>query len=164
MDKSNSVGNNNIQYLGAAGMHDTYTNYGGGGGLPVARGDLDFQRMGVGQTPEATYPDGYLGTIRSRRDDRLLDSLKSRVGQKAYQRGVHKGERIDVGDYIWPMELSPMRGLENQARGMRTTIVDSLTPPPHLVNDGKANMVATSPGEINERRAAQMSRMRPTWR
>ena len=61
--------NQNTQSLGAAGMAGTYTNY-GGGGTPVARSELDFLRLGVGRAPQAEYPDGYLGTIRSRRDDR----------------------------------------------------------------------------------------------
>ena len=72
-------------------MYDTATTY-GGGGVPIARSELDFLRMGVGREPSAEYPDGYLGTIRTRRDDRgrpnstsegVLDSLKIRLGQKS---------------------------------------------------------------------------------
>ena len=96
----------NIQSLGAGGMYGTNTVY-GGGGVPVARSELDFLRLGVGRAPQAEYPDGYLGTIRSRRDDRgrpsstsdnVLDSLKTRIGQRGYQRGVHRGERIDASE------------------------------------------------------------------
>jgi hypothetical protein len=91
----------NWQYLGASGYVGAYTTTGGGGTPVVPRGDLDFLRLGVGRTPSAEYPDGYLGTMRSRRDDRgmptdtLLDSLKSRQNQRGYQRGVHKGEVLD---------------------------------------------------------------------
>ena len=65
-----------------------------------SRDPLDAKRMAQ-FTPEATYPDGYLGTIRSRRDDRLLNDLKDRQGKRPYQRGVHKGERVDPRDYYW---------------------------------------------------------------
>jgi hypothetical protein len=82
---------------------------------------MDFARMGVGRAPQAEYPDGYLGTIRSRRDDKgkpyamsdtVLDSLKNRQNQRAYQRGVHKGERIDPASYMWPENLEPDRRLK----------------------------------------------------
>ncbi len=43
---------------------------GHGTALPSAISELDGQRLGIGRTPQAEYPDGYLGTIRSRRDDR----------------------------------------------------------------------------------------------
>jgi hypothetical protein len=163
----------NWQNIGGSGFQGTYTNYGGGGGLPVARSDLDFQRMGTAQAPQAEYPDGYLGTIRSRRDDRLLDSMKTRVGQKSYQRGVHKGERIDVSEYLWPDNFQPDAGLKRAARAkkmgnvlMATRFAPDplLTPAPHLVNDGKANLRANEPGEINEKRAKQFDRMKPSWR
>ena len=118
-----------------------------------------------------------LGTIRSRRDDRLLDSIKSRVNQKAYQRGVHKGERIEPSMYFWPDGINPMSGIERQMKAayvnvngvnvyqaLRNTPQVALLPAPHLVNDGKANTVATSPAEINERRQAMLAYLKPAWR
>lgn len=45
----------NVQSLGASGMYGTYTTY-GGGGMPVARSELDFLRIGVGREPSAEYP------------------------------------------------------------------------------------------------------------
>jgi hypothetical protein len=80
------------------------------------RDSMDARRSMWGQTPEATYPSGYLGTINSRRDDRLLDSLKNRQAQKAYQRGVHKGERIDPADYFWPKAFTAQMGIERQMK------------------------------------------------
>ena len=71
------------------------------------------------RTPEATYPDGYLGTINTRRQDRLLDGLKQRQNNRPYTRGVHKGERIDGRDYFWPAEFNQMTALEAEAKGMR---------------------------------------------
>lgn len=110
--------NQNWQSLGAAGLFGTNTALGGGGTPVQVRSELDARRMGLGRTPQAEYPDGYLGTIRSRRDDRLLDSLKVREGQRSYQRGVHKGERIDPADYLWPPDLKPDRGLKREARAV----------------------------------------------
>jgi hypothetical protein len=171
----------NIQNLGAGGMYGTNTSY-GGGGVPVARSELDFLRLGVGRQPSAEYPDGYLGTIRTRRDDRgrpgstsenVLDSLKTRIGQRAYQRGVHRGERIDASDYYYPEGLDATRGIVRQMEAVKTgntwsskrnTIKSELVPAPHLPNDGKSNLQSTSPAEINQRRAQQLGTLKPNWR
>ena len=174
--------NQNTQSLGAAGMAGTYTNY-GGGGTPVARSELDFLRLGVGRAPQAEYPDGYLGTIRSRRDDKgkpyatsdtVLDSLKSRQTQRGYQRGVHKGERIDPGEYAWPAEFKPDRRLKVAAKvddseGSMLMYVrrhapnQNLAPAPHLVNDGKANVSANVPAEFHPRTAAHFQHLKPRY-
>jgi len=167
----------NWQYLGASGYIGAYTTTGGGGTPIVPRSSMDFLRLGVGRTPSAEYPDGYLGTIRSRRDDRLLDSIKNRVNQKAYQRGVHKGERIEPSMYFWPEGLSDMSGIERQMKAAQVNINGvnvyqtmrgapqvSLQPAPHLVNDGKANTIATEPAQINERRQAMLAYLKPAWR
>jgi len=161
-----------------AGTNTTY----GGGGVPVARSELDFLRLGVGRQPSAEYPDGYLGTIRSRRDDRgrssstsddVLNALKVRVGQRSYQRGVHRGERVDVQDYYYPEGLEATRGIARQFRGVRDGNVIRVArnvenamaaPAPHLPNDGKANMRSTSPMALDKRRVDQMARMRPAWK
>jgi hypothetical protein len=173
----------NVQALGAGGMYGTNTNY-GGGGTPVARSELDFLRLGVGRAPQAEYPDGYLGTIRSRRDDRgrnsstsdnVMDALKVRVGQRSYQRGVHRGERIDMQDYYYPEGLDNMAGIRRQMqsavdgaiyRSKRHSPVAKLVPAPHLPNDGKAGptVKSDSPMQINQARQDQMARMKPQWR
>lgn len=173
----------NTQNLGASGLYGTYTNY-GGGGVPVARNELDELRMGVGRAPQAEYPDGYLGTIRTRRDDRgrpngqsenVLDSLKVRIGQRSYQRGVHKGERIDMQSYYYPDGLDPMAGIRRQMKSTRDGNVlmsqrhvytAEMVPAPHLPNDGKAGPTARSdsPMLVNAARQDQMARMRPSWR
>lgn len=164
--------NQNWQSLGNGGFYG-YNNQ-GGQGIPVARGELDAIRIGTGSVPSAEYPDGYLGTIRSRRDDRLLDSIKSRVGQKSYQRGVHKGERIEPSAYFWPAEFNDQMGLKREARAKydpqsqmwmvpRSAPNVMLTPAPHLVNDGKANTVANMPGQINVMRANALAYLKPVW-
>jgi hypothetical protein len=153
----------NYQWLGAGGLYGGNI-VGHGTALPSARSELDAQRLGIGRTPDAEYPDGYLGTMRTRRDDRLLDATKSRVNQRSYQRGVHKGERIDQSDYYWPRQLQPDRGLRNEKRGLRTVFVETLTPNPKLVNDGKASVPANEPGRIDLKRQQQLARLMPTAR
>lgn len=166
--------NQNWQSLGAGGMYGGYS-MGGGGGNTIhdvtGRSLLDEMRMGTGRIPSAEYPDGFVGTIRSRRDDKgkpnsvseaVLNSIQSRVNQRSYQRGVHKGERIDPGDYVWPSEWSDQTGIANQMRGVKTAPVMHLAPV-HLVNDGKAQMPNNVPAELNPRRVDQFARLRPTW-
>jgi hypothetical protein len=172
---NNFTPNQNWQSLGGNGFYG-YNNQ-GGQGVPVARGDLDAIRIGTGRVPSAEYPDGYLGTIRSRRDDRLLDSIKNRVNQKSYQRGVHKGERIEPNAYYWSPEFNAMMGIRRQEKaklinddGVRVYMTPkaglniALVPAPHLVNDGKANTVANSPTTINVQRANALSYLKPVWR
>lgn len=89
------------------------------GPQPYAHNYLDQVRMNWRRTPEATYPDGYLGTINTRRGDRIMDGLKARTTNKPYTRGVHKGERMDQKDYFWPEEFNPWSGVETQMTGMR---------------------------------------------
>ena len=157
----------NWQYLGASGYIGAYATTGGGGTPIVPRSSMDFLRLGVGRTPQAEYPDGYLGSIRSRRDDKgkpyavsdiVLDSLKARQTQRGYQRGVHKGERIDPGEYMWPEGLKPDRRLKvkpvlvDNDGGLimnvrRNAPKQTLAPHPHLVNDGKSNILANVPNE-----------------
>lgn len=164
MPYNNQNAPQNWQSIGASGYYGNNHVISGGGGQPVSHGELDRLRIGQGRTPEAEYPDGFLGTIPTRRGDRLLSSLKSRVNQRSYQRGVHKGERIDMGDYAWPDEFNPQTGLVTQAAGMRQAPIFDLALPPHLVNDGKSDLRAPGPAEIDQRRVEQLSRMRPSWR
>lgn len=170
MTYNNLNANQNWQSLGAGGLFGSFNQ--GGGGMASARSDIDASRMAVGRVPHAEYPDGFLGTIRSRRDDKgkpystsdaVLDSLKTRVNQKAYQRGVHKGERIDPGDYVWPRSWGDTTGIKNQMAGRKTVPTGILTPPTKLVNDGKVNMPNFIPNSINPRRQEQFSRLRPQW-
>lgn len=159
-------------------MYGTNTVY-GGGGTPVARSEMDFLRMGVGREPSAEYPDGYLGTIRSRRDDRgrpnsvseqVLHGLKVRLTQRGYQRGVHRGERIDQNDYYLPNNLTADRGIKRQMAAAKKGVPaprfapsTALVPGPHLVNDGKANIRSNDPFEVNKIRQAQLLGMKPKW-
>src|SRR5256885_14351095 len=106
----------NIPMPGAASV------YGQGGGYVVtgARDIMDAKRMmAAGYVPTAEYPDGDLGTVNSRREDRFFDNLKHRVSNRSYSRGGHKGERIDPADYFWTDQVNPAIGLEYQKRGRK---------------------------------------------
>lgn len=181
---SMSSSHQNWQYLGASGYIGAYTTTGGGGTPVTPRSSMDFLRMGVGRAPQAEYPDGYLGTIRTRRDDKgkpysvgdtVLDSLKNRQNQRAYQRGVHRGERIDPAQYLWPEHLQDDRGIKSKNykaqevsgavvyMGKRNAPKMDLAPAPHLVNDGKANISSNVPAEFNPRIAQNFTHLKPRW-
>jgi hypothetical protein len=96
--------------------------------------------------------------------------MKQRVGQRSYQRGVHRGERIDPSDYYYPSGLDRDRGIKRQMAAARrgelvprNAPVSNLAPAPHLVNDGKANTKHNAPYEVNQRRVDQISRLKPGW-
>ena len=152
--------------------------HGGGGGRTVSgyRDILDARRSAAApRTPNAEYPDGYLGEVRSRREDRLLNAVQSRLTARNYQRGVHKGEKIGSDDYFWPPEFNPMSGLEAQARGEKWGPVGS-TPAEQINHLGKNHLM--SPSEmgkvaaqynvheilpVDPIRQEKMKRLLPTW-
>jgi hypothetical protein len=115
---------------------------GGGGSIHNAgvvqyRSPLDAQRAARGSMPHAEYPDGYLGTITDRREDRLLDAVQERLTERSYQRGVHKGEKIQRSDYFWDQScVDPMGRLKAEARakpmstggGARVMLVERYAP------------------------------------
>lgn len=129
---------------------------------PWVRSVLDARRMMYNRTPESEYPSGFLGTITDRRGDRVLDSLKARVNQRSYQRGVHLGERIDPGDYLWPEEYDPMDGLIREATtGLRyAPKLEFFQPTPSI--EGKlAPRGSESVLTIDQHRASQLAMLRP---
>lgn len=87
----------------------------------TARNPLDAKRMAAGFAPGASYPDGYLGNITDRREDRVLGALQHQ-NTRSYQRGVHKGERTDPGSYAWTQEVNPDAGLARQAAAVAADI------------------------------------------
>ena len=139
----------------------------GAGGLGFTMHDaLDAKRAMVGSVPSAMYPDGYLGTIQSRREDRLLDQVKAKLGDRQYQRGVHKGVKIDPDDYLWPADQQPDRGLANIARGVKNAPIMTLTEqlqmggrPPGLIAAVGSPLALLDPN-----RAAQLRHLAPNWR
>lgn len=135
-----------------------------GGPAPFFHDALDRMRTQWRSTPEATYPDGYLGTVNTRRQDRLLDGLKQRTSNKPYTRGIHKGERRDPSDYMWPEEFNLFTGLQLEAMGVK------YAPPglgldigERLVNGGKNPDAWRKPDVEDPDRAAQLRKLAPPW-
>ena len=159
------------QYLppynfGAPGNANTA---GGGGGIgPYFRDSLDARRSMYNQTPEAAYPDGYLGTINTRRGDRLLDSLKNRANQRSYVRGVHKGERIDPADYMWPAALQPTEGImrqETEAMPVDTMVLNPrYAPKQELVPQWSPRQQSLWGADPGIGRTTQLRKLAPPWR
>lgn len=119
----------------------------GAGGTPSGfRSDLDARRSVAGRTPDAEYPDGYLGNVGSRREDRLLSAVQNRLTGRSYQRGVHKGDKIGSEDYFWPANFNPESGLQAQAAGVKWTAIGS-TPVEQINHMGKNHML--SPEELS---------------
>ena len=144
-----------------------------GGPQPVFRDPLDKLRSQWRSTPEAQYPDGYLGTLNTRRQDRLLEGLKQRSQQRPYSRGIHKGDQRDMSDYLWPEEFNLMSGLVNEMSGLRYVspglsfeVEDQGGG--QLTNDGKPNAfnqgtINQVPSQPNPDRVAQLRRLAPPW-
>lgn len=132
---------------------------------PFFRDDLDAARSMWRRTPESEYPSGYLGTIRSRREDRLLDAVKKKVGEKRYDRGVHVGEKIGQDAYFWPKGFEPERGLVRQATtGLRHAPL-GIDGPVMLVNDGKAPRPGKASFAVMDPvRQARLRALGPPWR
>ncbi len=91
---------------------------GGGYGTQVVsyRSDLDARRSMAGQ--DSAYPDGYLGTITDRHQDKLLQAVQDRLNERSYQRGVHVGSRIGREQYYWNDEVNPDMGIARQAQAV----------------------------------------------
>jgi hypothetical protein len=141
------------------------------GPQPLFRDALDAARSLYNKEPQAHYPDGYIDTtVTSRQADKVAGALWR--NQKAYSRGVHKGERIDMSDYLWPTEFNLFSALKNQATtGMRYVSPAYAETPVMLTNDGKPGPRDTVLGETravptipDPARAAQLKRITPTWR
>lgn len=124
-----------------------------------------MSQFGVG--PDTQYPDGYLGTqaATSRRSDKLLDSVH-RTNTRPYSRGVHKGERINPGDYVWPKEFNPETALRYEAQGKKWA--PSGEAAQVLVNDGKAGPVTginrTQMEVVDQQRQSMLRSLAPDWR
>lgn len=176
---------NQWQHLPPAGLQQPGTTHTvGGGGSPGGtslsgyRSIQDARRAAAipGRTPQAEWPDGYLGNVNDRQQDKLLGHIQSRLTQRSYQRGVHKGERVDPQDYYWNDQVNPQAGIVAEARGQRWTQVGS-TPMDQINHMGKNHMLAPqdfdkiadsvglqSPTEIDPIRSAKLARLLPSWK
>lgn len=130
---------------------------------PWVRSVLDARRMMWKRTPENEYPSGLIGTLTERNSDKVLDSLKARVNQRSYQRGVHLGERIDPGDYLWPEELDPFRGIQAVAQGVRQRPLMEWWQPTPSIEGRLAPRGSESVVNIDAHRASQMAFVAPKY-
>ena len=139
------------------------------GAAPVFRNNKDYQLAGYRALQDTTYPDGYLGTMSSnRRQDKTLGTL-SRKNARQYSRGVHKGERVNPGDYVWPDEFNLWTGITYQDAGVKFSPPGAM--PVVLTNDGKVGpkgipRVAEQQNQqyIDAERRATLQALRPSWR
>jgi hypothetical protein len=127
-----------------------------------ARNILDERRMMMsGRTPEAQYPDGYLGSVpNDRHQDKLLQSYGANTRyDRPYTRGVHKGERLDRQAYEWPSWLDLTSGLRRQANGQkRWAPVGRPADVPSMPGSN------ATPGTAQPLKAADLAKYAPTWR
>ena len=130
---------------------------------PWVRSVLDGRRMMYNRTPNAEYPNGYLGTITDRRENRMFDSLKSRINQRSYQRGVHLGERIDPGDYLWPEEQNPLRGIAAVAAQVHQAPSLEWFAPTPMLEGRLAPKGSQSILTMDVHRQAQLGMLRPHY-
>ena len=92
-----------------------------------------------------------------------------RTNTRSYSRGVHKGERINSGDYIWPEEFNLLTGLQLESRGKKFAPTGGM--PTHLANDGKMGPAGiprgtNSPDQpiMDMQRRSMLKSLAPPWR
>lgn len=173
------------------------TVYGGGGGygnstdVLTARNPLDAKRMAAGFAPGASYPDGYLGVITDRQEDKMLAVLQQRMTPNSYQRGVHKGGIVGAQDYFWNKNMDPGMGIARQAVADPEDVEGGVVlytqrfaptgdPVERLAHDGKTAMMTDRQKEaalrsdggdpamnpvqvVDPSRRAQMAQHLPRW-
>lgn len=139
------------------------------GPAPVFRNAKDLRLAAFGATPDTQHPDGYLGTLYSNRRQDKLGQSSMRTNTRSYSRGVHKGERINQGDYLWPQEFNLMTNIALEAKGKKFAPAGFENP--RLTNDGKAGPKGIPTGldrpkvqSIDPERASRLKRMAPPWR
>ena len=134
---------------------------------PMFRNNKDYQLAGYRTLQDTTYPDGYLGTMSAnRRQDKTLGSM-SRTNARQYSRGVHKGERVNPGDYVWPDEFNLWTGIAYESKGMKFAPPGAM--PVQLTNDGKVGtkgiprtMEQQNQEYIDLERRAQLKTLKPS--
>jgi hypothetical protein len=79
---------------------------GGGGGsyatdVIQCRDPLDAKRSAAGFAPGASYPDGYLGNITDRQNDKVFNAVKGKLSSKSYaRRASRSGWSAGVGSLV----------------------------------------------------------------
>lgn len=94
----------------------------------------------------------------------MLDGLKARVNQRSYQRGVHAGERIDPGDYLFPDDMGPLEGIKRQmTTGLRNAPRLEFFQPSPMVEGKMAPRGSESILTIDSHRSSQLAMLKPTF-
>jgi hypothetical protein len=103
----------------------------------------------------------------NRRQDKLSSAI--RANQRVYSRGVHKGERINAGDYIWPQEFNLLTGVMLESKGKK--FAPPGAEPVRLTNDGKAGPRGIPRGLerpdkqiIDMQRRSMLKSLAPMWK
>src|SRR5262249_9386294 len=138
---------------------------------------------------DSQYPDGYLGTIIDRHQDKLLSKIQQRLTDRSYQRGVHVGSKVGQQQYEWDASVNPEAGLMRQAQTAIPTLNGTietarfcppLDPVERLAHRGKpAGMSAAQMNQVARQfgvdpgknpvvnpdpdRRARMQKMLPPW-
>jgi hypothetical protein len=89
------------------------------------------------------------------------------MNARQYSRGVHKGERINPGDYLWPDEFNMFTGLVLESQGKKFSPPGA--EPVRLTNDGKVGPKGiptnqTMEAEINPERRSYFKNLMPAWK
>ena len=140
------------------------------GPAPNFRSTKDYLLSGYRTGVETQFPDGYLGPMEgNRRADKILGHIE-RMNLRQYSRGVHKGERINPTDYIWPDEFNKFTGLQMIDAGLK--YAPPGMEPQRLTNDGKISakesMTRAQPGAekipVNPERQSRLRHLMPLYR
>ncbi len=140
------------------------------GPAPNFRSSKDYLLSGYRTGVETQFPDGYLGPMEgNRRADKILGHIE-RMNLRQYSRGVHKGERINPTDYLWPNEFNKFTSLQLESKGEKFAPVGTYSP--DLTNDGKMNgaeairraQPGTEQTPINPERQSRLRHLMPLYR
>ena len=140
------------------------------GPAPNFRSSKDYLLSGYRTGVETQFPDGYLGNMEgNRRADKILGHIE-RMNLRQYSRGVHKGERINPTDYIWPDEFNKFTSLQMLSEGLKFAPVGMEQR--RMTNDGKISgadaMRRAQPGSekipINPERQSRLRHLMPLYR
>lgn len=86
------------------------------------------------------------------------------MNQRGYQRGVHSGERIDPGSYLYPEGMDPLMGITRQATtGLRYAPALEYFQPTPTVDGKMAPRGSQSVLTLDQHRSAQLSMLKPKY-
>ena len=134
------------------------------------RDPLDAKRSAAGFAPGASYPDGYLGNIIDRQNDKMLGALQTSLNQRSYQRGVHVGSKIGADQYFWDDAMNPDMGIERQMQARPTDVEGGVVimseryaPTGGVEERLMHNEMPVRGPDVDPSRAAKMSKFLPSW-